>query len=74
MDYVYPSIFFSYFLFFLLAFGALFFFIRSWKHGYWGRRSEDVKYRMLEDDEFREEVASPPNSQIPDSNDSDRRI
>jgi hypothetical protein len=51
MDYSYPSIFFSYFLFFLLAFGALFFFIRSVKHGYWGRRSEEAKYRMLEDED-----------------------
>jgi hypothetical protein len=49
-DYVYPSIFFSYFLFFLLVCGALFFFIRSWKHGYWGNRSEDPKYRMLEEE------------------------
>jgi hypothetical protein len=51
MDYSYPSIFFSYFLFFLLAFGALFFFIRSIKDGYWGRGSEEAKYRMLEDEE-----------------------
>jgi len=50
-DYVYPSIFFSYFLFALLAALAVFFFVRSWKHGYWGRHSEDAKYRMLEDDE-----------------------
>ncbi len=52
-DYVYPSIFFSYFLFFLLVFGALFFFIRSWKHGYWGPRGEEAKFRMLEDDQKR---------------------
>jgi hypothetical protein len=50
-DYVYPSIYFSYFLFFLLAGGALYFFIRSLKDGYWGKHSEDVKYRMLEDDD-----------------------
>jgi hypothetical protein len=49
-DYVYPSIFFAYFLFFLLVALALFFFVRSWKHGYWGRHSEAPKYRMFEDD------------------------
>ena len=50
LDYVYPSIFFSYFLFFLMLAGALFFFVRSIKHGYWGRDSEEIKYRMLKDD------------------------
>ena len=50
-DYVYPSIYFSYFLFALLAGGAGYFFFRSLKHGYLGRNSEDVKYRMLQDDE-----------------------
>ena len=57
MDYVYPSIFFSYFLFFLLLFGALFFFIRSFRHGYWGKGSEDPKYRMLEDERNSEACA-----------------
>jgi hypothetical protein len=50
-DYTYPSIFFSYFFFALLFAGALFFFIRSIKDGYWGRGSEEVKYRMLSDEE-----------------------
>lgn len=49
-DYVYPSIFFSYFLFTLLLAGAVFFCVRSIKDGYWGRDSEDVKYRMLKDE------------------------
>ncbi|MBS1791459.1 MAG: hypothetical protein JST85_27350 [Acidobacteria bacterium] len=49
-DYGYPSVFFAYFLFALLAGGALFFLIRSVKHGYWGEKSEEAKYRMLEDD------------------------
>jgi len=49
-DYSYPSIFFSYLLFFVLGFGALYFLIRSVRDGYWGQHSEDVKYRMLEDD------------------------
>ena len=51
MDYMYPSIFFAYFLFFLLTALTLFFLIRSRKHGYWGRRSDDPKYRMMQDDD-----------------------
>jgi hypothetical protein len=49
-DYVYPSVFFSYFLFFLVTAGA-YFCVRSASHGYWGPDGEDVKYRMLADDE-----------------------
>jgi hypothetical protein len=51
MDYMYPSVFFAYFLFFLLTGLTLFFFIRSRKDGYWGARSEEAKYRMMQDDE-----------------------
>ncbi len=50
-DYVYPSIFFSYFLFFLFLVGGIFFFVRSFRDGYWGSKGEDPKYRMLEDDD-----------------------
>lgn len=50
-DYVYPSIYFAYFTFFLLFAGAVIFCVRSLKDGYFGRDSESVKYRMLEDDE-----------------------
>lgn len=50
-DATYVSIYFSYFLFFLLAGGAVFFFIRSLKDGYLGSGSEEPKYRMLKDDE-----------------------
>ncbi len=49
-DYSYPSVFFAYFLFFLLLFGALYFFVRSFRSGYWGAHSEEPKYRMLHDD------------------------
>jgi hypothetical protein len=49
-DYVYPSIFLAYLMFFLFAVGAMFFLIRSRKDGYWGKQSEDPKYRMLQDD------------------------
>jgi len=51
IDYVYPSIFFSYFLFFLFLAGGIFFFVRSLRGGYWGTHSEDPKYRMLTDDD-----------------------
>ena len=49
-DYVYPSIFFSYSLFFMFVIGAVFFLVRSIKHGYWSKDSEQAKYRMLEDE------------------------
>ncbi len=48
-DYVYPSIFLAYLMFFLFFAGAMFFLIRSRKDGYWGKQSEDPKYRMLHD-------------------------
>jgi len=50
-DYVYPSIFLAYLMFFLFVAGALFFLLRTRHDGYWGNRSEDPKYRMLHDDE-----------------------
>jgi hypothetical protein len=51
MDYMYPSIFLAYFLFFLLTALTLFWLIRSLKDGYWGRNSEDPVRRMMQDDE-----------------------
>lgn len=50
-DYVYPSIFFAYFYFLILLIGAIYFMIRTIRHGYWGSRSEEPKYRMLRDDD-----------------------
>ena len=50
-DATFASVYFSYFLFFLLAGGAVFFFVRSLKDGYLGGNSEEPKYRMLKDDE-----------------------
>jgi len=50
-DYVYPSIFLAYLLFFLCLAGAIFFLIRSRHDGYWGSQSEEPKYRMLADDD-----------------------
>jgi len=50
-DYVYPSIFLAYFMFLLFVAGAAFFLVRSIRHGYWGKTSEEPKYRMLTDDD-----------------------
>ncbi len=55
-DYVYPSIYFSYFFFFILLVLALFFFVRSIRDGYWGKDSEEIKYRMLEEGGDRQET------------------
>ena len=49
-DYSYPSVYFAYFLFFLFAAIALFFFVRSARHGYWGKNSEEAKHRMMDED------------------------
>jgi hypothetical protein len=57
-DYVYPSIFLAYLMFFLCLAGAIFFLIRSHDHGYWGNQSEKPKYRMLADDESASDIES----------------
>jgi hypothetical protein len=50
-DYTYPSIYFAY-LFFALMFGlAVFFFVKSVRSGYWGKDSEEAKFRMLQDED-----------------------
>ena len=49
-DYSYPSIYFSYFLFFLLMGGAVYFMLRTLRQGYFGKGGEAPKYRMLSDD------------------------
>ena len=43
--------FFAYFMFFLFVVGAAFFLVRSARDGYWGKSSEEPKYRMLADDD-----------------------
>ena len=50
-DYTYPSIFLAYLLFAIFVAGALFFFVRSFRDGYWGEQGEEVKFRMLDDEE-----------------------
>ena len=51
MDYMYPSIFLAYFLFFLLSALTLYFLLRTRKDGYWGKNSEDPARRMMRDEE-----------------------
>ena len=48
-DYVYPSIYFAYFLFAITTGLSFYFLLRSRRDGYWGSQSEEIKYRMLED-------------------------
>jgi hypothetical protein len=50
-DYVYPSVFLSYLLFFLSTVVAIVFCVRSFRDGYWGPDAEEPKYRMLTDEE-----------------------
>lgn len=49
-DYVYPSVFLAYLMFFLFLAGAIFFLVRSRHDGYWGESGENPKYRMFGDD------------------------
>jgi hypothetical protein len=58
-DYSYPGIYFSYFLFFMFAVGAVFFFVRSLKDGYMGEDSEEPKYRMLLDNSEDDQPETP---------------
>ena len=50
-DYTYPSVYLSYLFFALSTLLTLFFFIRSVKAGYLGKKSEDVKHTIFNDDE-----------------------
>ncbi len=50
MDYTYPSVYFSYFFFFLMTGLTLYFLVRSIRSGDFSRDSEEAKYRMLQDD------------------------
>ena len=48
-DYTWPSVYFAYF-FFTISLGlAVFFFIRSWKDGYWTRESEEIKHVVFDE-------------------------
>jgi hypothetical protein len=50
-DYVYPSVYFAYLVFFLSTVFAVIFCVRSLKDGYWGPDAEEPKHRMLADEE-----------------------
>jgi len=52
-DYTWPSVYFAYFFFAICFVLALYFFVRSWKDGYWGKDSESVKYQVFEGSEPR---------------------
>ena len=48
-DYTWPSVYFAY-LFFAICFAlAVFFFIRSWKDGYWSKQGEAIKYQIFDE-------------------------
>ena len=47
-DYTWPSIYFAYLFFALSAALAAYFFVRSWKDGYWSARGEEVKFQVFE--------------------------
>ncbi|MEO8595808.1 MAG: hypothetical protein ABI759_20980 [Candidatus Solibacter sp.] len=48
-DYTWPSIYFAYLFFALSAALAVFFFVRSWKDGYWDKESEAIKMQVFEE-------------------------
>ena len=48
-DYTWPSIYFAYLFFALSAALAVFFFVRSWKDGYWGKESEAIKMQVFDE-------------------------
>jgi hypothetical protein len=50
-DYTYPSVYLSYLFFLLSSVGVVYFFVRSYRDGYWGEKGEEAKYQMLKDDE-----------------------
>lgn len=51
MDYSYPGVFLSYFMFFVLLCLAVYFFLKTRKDGYWGKdEGEAIKYRMMDDE------------------------
>ena len=49
MDINYTAIILAYGLFGLTVGGTLFLFVRSFKDGYWGKHSEDIKYQVFDD-------------------------
>ena len=50
-DYTWPSVYFSYGFFFISLAVAVFFCVRSFRDGYWGRNGEEVKYQVFKDND-----------------------
>jgi hypothetical protein len=82
-DYTWPSVFFSYFFFALSLALAVFFFIRSWRDGYWGKHSEDVKWRVFDEPQVGQTIdfrglpsarSAPANAPLPDGRGSVTRL
>jgi len=48
-DYTWPSVYFAYLFFALCAAFAVYFFVRSFRDGYWGAEAEEIKHRMFDD-------------------------
>jgi hypothetical protein len=48
-DYTYPSVYLAYLMFFLLAALAVYFFAKTFRDGYWGKNSEDIKFTVFEE-------------------------
>jgi hypothetical protein len=48
-DYTWPSIYFSYFFFFICLAFAVVFFIRSLRDGYWKKEAEEIKHIVFEE-------------------------
>jgi hypothetical protein len=49
-DYTWPSVYFAY-LFFSISLGVgIFFFVRSFKAGYWKKSSEEIKYCVFDEE------------------------
>jgi hypothetical protein len=48
-DYTWPSVYFSYLFFTICLLLAIYFFLRSRKDGYWSKESEEIKYRVFEE-------------------------
>ncbi|MEQ1884787.1 MAG: hypothetical protein ABL967_06970 [Bryobacteraceae bacterium] len=57
MDYEYPSMILAYGFFGGSVLLTLFFFVRSFKDGYWGKSAEDVKYQVFQGDAIYEQVS-----------------
>jgi hypothetical protein len=63
-DYTWPSSYFAYLLFAICFFGAIFFSLRSWKDGYWGKHAEDVKFQVFEDSDMAQPLSPASRQEV----------